>query len=69
MAKLGEVLGIETLKLTSYVARHTMAMVLQRQSVPREIISQVLGHNNLATTNVYLDSFETSVVDKVAQLL
>lgn len=69
LAKLGEVLGIETLKLTSYVARHTMAMVLQRQSVPREIISQVLGHNNLATTNVYLDSFETSVVDKVAQLL
>lgn len=69
LAKLGWVLKIDTLKLTSYVSRHTMAMVLQRKNVPREVISQVLGHNNLATTNVYLDSFETSVVDKVAQLL
>lgn len=69
LAKLGEALKIDTLKLTSYVSRHTMAMVLQRKSVPREVISQVLGHNNLTTTNVYLDSFETSVVDKVAQLL
>lgn len=69
LKKLGEILGIETLKLTTYVSRHTMAMVLQRKSVAREVISQILGHNNLATTNVYLDSFETSVVDKVAQLL
>ena len=69
LAKLGEVLGIKTLKLTSYVARHTMAMVLQRKKVAREVISQVLGHTNLATTNVYLDSFDTNVLDEVAKLL
>ena len=68
LKKLGKILGIER-PLTSYVSRHTMAMTLQNQSVPREVISQVLGHNNLETTNVYLDSFETSVVDKVAELL
>ncbi len=67
LAKLGEILGIKG--LTTYVARHTMAMVLQRKSVPREVISQALGHNNLTTTNVYLDSFDTNVMDKVAQLL
>ena len=67
LAKLGEILGIKG--LTTYVARHTMAMVLQRKSVPREVISQALGHNNLTTTNVYLDGFDTNVMDKVAQLL
>ena len=60
---------IERLRLTSYVSRHTMAMTLQNQNVPREQISQALGHNNLTTTNVYLDSFDTNIMDKVAQLL
>ena len=69
LKKLAQKLGIERLTLTSYVSRHTMAMTLQKQSVPREVISQVLGHTNLETTNVYLDSFETSVVDKIAELL
>lgn len=52
-----------------HVSRHTMAMTLQNQNVPREQISQALGHNNLTTTNVYLDSFDTNIMDKVAQLL
>ena len=69
LKKLGEILGIERLRLTSYVSRHTMAMTLQKKQVPREIISQALGHNNLSTTNVYLDSFETSVIDETARLL
>ena len=55
--------------ITFHVARHTMAMTLQNQNVPREQISQALGHNNLTTTNVYLDSFDTNIMDKVAQLL
>ena len=53
----------------TYVSRHTMAMTLQGNDVPREIISQALGHRNLTTTNVYLDSFSTSVLDKVAKIL
>lgn len=46
-----------------------MAMTLQSNKVPREVISQVMGHSNLETTNVYLDSFETSVVDEADKLL
>ena len=34
---------------------------------PREFTSQALGHRNLTTTNVYLDSFSTSVLDRVAK--
>lgn len=68
MKRLGEKLGIN-IKLTTYVARHTMAMMLQQQKVPRECISQVMGHTNLETTNTYLDSFDTSVVDEIINLL
>ena len=69
LKKLGATLGIERQKLPTYVSRHTMAMTLQSNKVPREVISQVMGHSNLETTNVYLDSFETSVVDEAAKLL
>lgn len=68
LKKLGKVLGIR-LTLTTYVSRHTMAMVLQGNNQSREVISQVLGHRNLATTNVYLDSFKTDVLDHAANLL
>lgn len=55
--------------LTSYVSRHTMAMQLQNNSIPREVISQILGHNNLQTTNTYLDSLDSSVIDEAVKVL
>ena len=66
---MAEELGITSINLTSYVSRHTMAMTLQNKEVQREVISQVLGHKDLTTTNVYLDSFKTDVIDKTAKLL
>lgn len=68
LKQLGKLLHIR-MNLTTYVSRHTMAMTLQGNEVPREIISQALGHRNLTTTNVYLDSFSTSVLDRVAKIL
>lgn len=55
--------------LTSYVSRHTAAMTLQRNHVPREVISQMLGHADLETTNIYLDSFDNRVIDEAAKVL
>jgi len=46
-----------------------MAMTLQSNLVPREIISQAMGHKNLATTNIYLDSFNTSAINSAGNLL
>ena len=46
-----------------------MAMTLQRKDVPREQISQMLGHADMKTTNTYLDSFDTSVIDEAAKVL
>ncbi|HIZ85783.1 MAG TPA: site-specific integrase [Candidatus Coprenecus stercoravium] len=69
LSALAATLGITDIRLTSYCARHTMAMTLQDNNVPREIISQILGHRDLATTNVYLDSFSTSVIDEAVKVL
>ena len=69
MAELAEELQIKDLKLTTYVSRHTMAMMLQRNDVAREQISQMLGHADLKTTNTYLDSFDTTVIDEAAKAL
>lgn len=55
--------------LTSYVSRHTMAMTLQQNHIPREIISQMLGHADMKTTNVYLDSFDNHTINEAAKVL
>ncbi len=69
LKKLAKELEIDDVNLTTYVSRHTMAMTLQRNAVPREVISQVMGHAELKTTNVYLDSFESEVVDQAVSVL
>lgn len=69
LAELAKELEITDVKLTTYVSRHTMAMMLQRNDVSREQISQMLGHADMKTTNTYLDSFDTSVIDKAAKVL
>ncbi|MBW6492836.1 MAG: site-specific integrase [Lentimicrobium sp.] len=65
---LGEDLGFE-LKLTTYVSRHTMAMQLQSNKIPVEIISQVLGHQDIGTTKIYLDDLDNSVIDEAVKVL
>ena len=68
LKKLANEFGFE-FNLTSYVSRHTMAMQLQENEIPENVISQVLGHKKLETTKVYLDSLKTDVIDKAAEVL
>jgi len=53
----------------TYVARHTFATVLKRSGVNIAIISESLGHSDLSTTQIYLDSFENSQIDAAMQNL
>ena len=69
LKELAKALNITEMTLTSYVSRHTMAMTLQDNQVPREIISQILGHSDLSTTNTYLDSFASSIIDEAVKVL
>lgn len=57
------------INLTTYVARHTFATVLKRSGVDIGIISESLGHSDLKTTQIYLDSFENSQMDAAMQNL
>jgi len=66
---LAKELEFKDINLTSYVARHTMAMTLQENNTPREIISQVLAHSELKTTSTYLDSFGSSIIDEAVKVL
>ena len=65
---LGEQIGLEV-PLTTYVARHTYATVLKRSGVSVELISESLGHSDLSTTQIYLDSFENSQIDEAMRHL
>ncbi|MBQ8544540.1 MAG: site-specific integrase [Alistipes sp.] len=65
---LGEMIGLRV-PLTTYVARHTYATVLKRSGVNIAIISESLGHSDLSTTQIYLDSFENSQIDEAMKHL
>jgi site-specific recombinase XerD len=56
-------------KITTYVARHSSATILKRKGVSTTVISELLGHNNEEITQVYLDSFESPVLDTAVSLL
>lgn len=55
-------LGVEA-NVTTYVARHSFASVLKKSGVNIALISEALGHSDLATTQIYLDSFDNEQVD------
>ena len=46
------------ISLTTYVARHTFATVLKRSGVGTSKISELMGHGDEKTTQIYLDEFE-----------
>ena len=65
---IGEELHIP-IKLTTYVARHSYATVLKRAGVATSIISESLGHSSEKVTQIYLDGFENSQIDKAMENL
>lgn len=49
--------------LTSYVSRHTFASIANNMNVPVTAISEMLGHQKISTTQVYLAGFNRDVID------
>ncbi|HEY0667643.1 MAG TPA: phage integrase SAM-like domain-containing protein, partial [Sphingobacteriaceae bacterium] len=67
LKKIGETSKIEQ-PLTTYVARHTWATTAKRLGYSNELIAEAMGHEyGNRITNIYLDSFEQSVIDEVNQ--
>lgn len=65
---IGEMIGMDT-PLTSYVARHSWATIAKRKGVPVAVISEGMGHEDVKTTQIYLDSFEKGVLDDYNEMI
>lgn len=57
------------LPITFHIARHTFAttITLQRE-IPLETVSKMLGHANIATTQIYARVVDTKVMKDMAAL-
>lgn len=68
LKRVAEKAGI-AIPLTLYVARHSWASAAKSKGIPLSVISEGMGHDSEATTQIYLASLETSVVDKANALI
>lgn len=60
---VGEMLGVPV-KLTTYVGRHSWATAAKASRIPLSVISESLGHESEQTTQIYLASIDSSVIDE-----
>ncbi len=60
---IGRELGLNR-PLTMYVARHSWASIARDEGIPITIISEGMGHDSVSTTQIYLASLETQIIDK-----
>lgn len=56
-------------RLTMYVARHSWASAAKAKGVPLGVISEGMGHDSEATTQIYLASLDTSAVDRANAMI
>lgn len=68
LKKISQMIGIEV-NLTTYVSRHSYATVLKNSGVNIALIGETLGHSDLKTTQIYLDSFENSQINEAMKYL
>ncbi|MFI3287413.1 MAG: site-specific integrase [Rikenellaceae bacterium] len=55
--------------LTMYVARHSWASVARSCNVPIAVISEAMGHDSETTTQIYLASLDSAVVDRANTMI
>lgn len=56
-------------RLTMYVVRHSWASAAKAKGVPLSVISEGMGHDSEATTQIYLASLDTSAVDRANAMI
>jgi integrase len=63
--RIGIKLGIDD-EITTYVSRHTWATSAKKLGFSNELIAECLGHEyGNKITNIYLDTFEQDLIDRV----
>lgn len=60
---IGKELGLHQ-PLTMYCARHSWASIAHEKGIPLSVISEGMGHDSEKTTQIYLASLKTEVIDR-----
>jgi len=68
LKKIAKKVGV-SIPLTLYVARHSWASAAKTKGIPISVISEGMGHDSESTTQIYLASLDTSVVDKANAII
>lgn len=68
LKKIAEMISV-AIPLTLYVARHSWASVAKAKGIPVSVISEGMGHDSEATTQIYLASLDASVVDRANNII
>lgn len=55
--------------LSTYVARHSWASIAKSKNIPLSVISEGMGHDSEATTQIYLSSLDSSAIDRANSLI
>ena len=63
---IGKLIGLD-IPLTMYVARHSWASIAKSEGISLSVISEGMGHESEKTTQIYLASLESSVIDEANQ--
>jgi len=63
LKRIGSMIGL-AVPLTTYVARHSWASIARNMDVPLAVISEGLGHDSDKTTQIYLASLDTSMINE-----
>lgn len=69
LKKLAALIGEPNLKLSTNVLRHSYATGLKRAGVNTSYITEALGHATQEQTQIYLDEFETGVIEEFETIL
>jgi len=56
-------------KLTFHIARHTFATVALNRGIPIEVVSKLLGHTQIETTEIYAKVNDTYKVNQMKKML
>jgi len=68
LKEIASLCGIDK-PLSSYVARHSYANSLKQKGISTDIISESMGHQNIAITQAYLKELDNSLIDEAMEVL
>lgn len=55
--------------LSTYVARHSWASIAKSKNIPISVISKGMGHDSETTTQIYISSLDSSIINQANTLI